>query len=141
MESFSSATDLANGVGKGYHKEFTDKNQKKINSKREKYAGHLNDFDVRSKSKITNGMVTSRRPTNCLCLILFLGTIAGMIFLTVYSYKNGNFKALVSPVDGDLQICGTVKGFEEYDKLYITDLSQFNIKDLFETGVCVKNCP
>lgn len=74
-------------------------------------------------------------------LIVFLGVLGAMVGLTFYSYKHGNVKRLLAPVDGALQICGYAPEYEGYDKLYLTDLDQADLAGLFKYGVCVKSCP
>ena len=110
-------------------------------AKQEKHGEALKNFDLKSRAGVKNGMATERAPRNCLMLIIFLGVLGTMIGLTAYSYNNGNVKRLLAPVDGALQICGFSEGFEEYDKLYVTNLDHTDMSDLFKTGVCVKSCP
>jgi len=86
-------------------------------------------------------MTTERTPKNCLMLIVFLSVLGAMVGLTVYSYKHGNVKKLLAPVDGAFQICGYDPKYEGYDKLYFTDLDQTDLVGLFKHGVCVKSCP
>ena len=110
-------------------------------AKQEKHGEALKNFDLKGRAGVKNGMATERAPRNCLMLIIFLGVLGAMIGLTAYSYQHGNVKRLLAPVDGALQICGYSKGFEDYDKLYVTDLDQADLADLFKSGVCVKRCP
>jgi hypothetical protein len=114
-----------------------------VAAKREKHGEALKTFDLKGRAGVTNGMATARVPRNCLMLIIFLGVLGAMIGLTAYSYQHGNVKRLLAPVDGALQICGysNVPGFEDYDKLYVTNLDQADLAALFKSGVCVKSCP
>lgn len=110
-------------------------------AKQEKHGEALKNFDLKGRAGVKNGMATERVPRNCLMLIIFLGVLGAMVGLTVYSYKHGNVQRLLAPVDGALQICGYTKGYEGYDKLYVTNLDQPDLADLFKSGVCVKSCP
>jgi len=112
-----------------------------VAAKQEKHGEALKNFDLKSRAGVKNGMATDRVPRNCLMLIVFLGVLGAMVGLTFYSYKHGNVKRLLAPVDGALQICGYAPEYEGYDKLYLTDLDQADLAGLFKYGVCVKSCP
>lgn len=77
-----------------------------MDAKREKHGEALKNFDLKGRAGVKNGMATERVPRNCCMLIVFLGVLGAMVGLTVYSYRQGNVKTLVAPVDGALQICG-----------------------------------
>ena len=65
-----------------------------------------------------------------------------MGYVTYYGSKHGDFEKLVAPLDGDKNFCGYDPGFEEYNKLYISDMSDStNFKAIFNSAVCVKTCP
>jgi hypothetical protein len=71
-----------------------------------------------------------------------------MLYLTFLGYKGGEINKLLAPVDGDYNLCGWhnntdghVYNNTEYPKLMITDWSGLTPADLFESSVCVKECP
>ncbi len=97
MESFSSDSGVFPKKGNG---DFKYKSQQKIEAKREKHAEALKNFDLKSRSNVKNGMVKERSCTNCFMLIIFVGMISAMLYLSIYSYQHGNVKKLIAPVDG-----------------------------------------
>lgn len=68
-----------------------------------------------------------------------------MFICTFYGYMNGEPWKLVAPIDGDSNICGYTAGYEDYSHLYIGQISTAtnptNIYNVFNYGVCVKECP
>lgn len=71
-----------------------------------------------------------------------------MLYLTFLGYKAGEINKLLAPVDGDFNLCGWynetaghVYNNTDYPKLLITDWSNPTPSVLFESSVCVKECP
>jgi len=85
--------------------------------------------------------IENRSCTDILMLILFCAMIVSMGYFTVMGNKYGNPEKLMAPLDGNNNFCGHTEGFEDYKKLYITSMKSINIKTIFNSGVCVKECP
>jgi hypothetical protein len=64
-----------------------------------------------------------------------------MGYVTFVGFKEGDINKLVAPLDGEFKFCGIDKGYEEYKFLYIADFTQETVNGLFDSGVCVKQCP
>jgi len=68
-----------------------------------------------------------------------------MIVCSFIGYLNGDPWKLIAPIDGNNKICGFSEGYEDYDHLYIDDittaLDPANVWNVFSYGVCVKACP
>ncbi len=68
-----------------------------------------------------------------------------MFFCSVLGYINGAPWKLIAPIDGDNRICGYTPGTEDYTHLYIANIDEAatpsNVHNVFEYGVCVKECP
>jgi len=109
-------------------------------AKRAKYGDDCAGFSVRN-SGIENGLVTDRKCTDMLMLILFVAFLGAMGYVTAYANKHGDLDKLMAPLDGDDNFCGISAGFEDYGHLYITDLSIASVNGIFDTAVCVKECP
>ena len=62
---------------------------------------------------------------------------------TLYGYGYGHPKKLLSPIDGDKNICGVTNGYQDYPYLFIGDISGAiaSKESVFMNGVCVKKCP
>ena len=62
---------------------------------------------------------------------------------TFYGYIYGHPKKYTSPIDGDKNICGVTDGYQDYPKLFISDISGAidSPESIFVNGVCVKKCP
>ena len=78
-----------------------------------------------------NGMVLERKCTDVLTWHIFFFVVATMFLLAYYGFYNGNVRYVIGPVDADHFICGADKGYEEYDRLYLTDLGRPNITSIF----------
>lgn len=76
-----------------------------------------------------------------LCLLVFLTFVTSLGYLTYYGNANGNVAKLIAPIDGDGKICGLDSKFENHKYLYLTNFAPENIKNLFDSGVCVDKCP
>jgi solute carrier family 44 (choline transporter-like protein), member 2/4/5 len=88
------------------------------------------------------------KPRNCtdmLCCIVFTVTLVSMFFCSILGYVTGAPWKLVAPIDGDNRICGYTPGTEGYTHLYIANIDDAatpsNVHNVFEYGVCVKECP
>lgn len=90
--------------------------------------------------------------TDCPFFIIFLAFLGSMIYLTKFGLENGNVKKLLAPIDGGLSFCGWKNesriesaggpyDYSEYPKLLITDFGSTNLGTIFDSGVCVKECP
>jgi len=64
-----------------------------------------------------------------------------MGYITFYGMTKGNLKKLLAPVNGDGILCGTSSDFNNYKYLYLTDFSISNVKNIFNSGICVEKCP
>jgi len=106
--------------------------------KRVKHKAAIEDFSVREKSPIVNGMVLDRKPTDVLFCFIFLAFMLAIVGMAAYGFFNGNIQKLVALQDGDHKLCGVDNSLEDYPYLYLTDLTK---DDAFELGVCVKECP
>mmetsp|Transcript_16434 Transcript_16434/g.27862 ORF Transcript_16434/g.27862 Transcript_16434/m.27862 type:complete len:178 (+) Transcript_16434:42-575(+) len=107
-----------------------------------KYDDDAQNFTVRGNSRIDKGLVEDRGCTDFLCLILFAVFCGSMGYLTYYGSKYGDIEKLIAPLDGDKNFCGVGEGFRDYPKLYITDMTQsFDFDAIFDSAVCVKECP
>jgi hypothetical protein len=82
-----------------------------------------------------------RKITDCLCLLLFFAFLGAMGYLTAFGLKYGQMDKLMAPLDGDNKFCGIDAGYENHTHLYLTSLSGTSARSLFNTGVCVKECP
>ena len=89
-----------------------------------------------------------RKCTDILCCMIFTATLVGMIVCSVIGYISGHPWKLIAPIDGANKICGYDEGYEEYSHLYIADITNaltggllLEYKDIFDYGVCVKECP
>lgn len=85
----------------------------------------------------------NRGCTNVFCLLIYFATLIGMVVLAVYGIKNGQVNKMIAPIDTDDHFCGTTTGYEDYPKMYFTklDTPSINIWGIFDSGVCVKECP
>lgn len=79
--------------------------------------------------------------TDCPFLLLFLALIGSMSYITFLGFQEGDVAKLIAPLDGDNNFCGISEGLEEFPILYITDFTQSSVKAIFDSGVCVKECP
>ena len=86
-----------------------------------------------------------RRCTDIICCLIFSAVVVGMFICTFYGYINGEPWKLIAPIDGDGNICGWTAGYEDYSHLYIGDITTAadpsNIYNIFNYGVCAKECP
>ena len=48
---------------------------------------------------------------------------------------------MLNPYDGKMNFCGLDPGFEDYPMLYLTNLGAETPDKIFESGVCIKECP
>ena len=78
------------------------------------------DFNI--KQELGQGPFAERRCTDMLCCTIFTLFLLGMAFLTGYGYVNGDPNKLISPIDGDGNICGVTAGYEDYQYLFIADI-------------------
>ena len=86
------------------------------------------------------GFNEDRGCVDCWCLIVFLIFLLTMCFVTGHSYANGDVNKLTAPLDADLNFCG-VGAYTDYPYLYLTNVNNLNIMEIFASGVCVSECP
>ena len=79
--------------------------------------------------------------TDCPFLVVFLAFVGSMGYITMLGFQEGDIAKLIAPLDGDNNFCGVSEGTEGYDNLYITDFTQSSVTAIFDSGVCVKECP
>jgi hypothetical protein len=142
-----------------------DKPKSRADQKRERYLEDCDNFKENlDKEKYKNGIVTERGVTDPLCIFIFIGFIITMISLMGYCIGNGDIQKYIAPVsyvngEGVMQAftvenavyCGVTEGTAEFPKLYFTNffLSPLpvdgvivdEVKDIMNTGICVKACP
>jgi hypothetical protein len=116
------------------------KDMTKEQRKQEKYSAHTEGFSVKECSNITDGVVRERKVTDFFCLVLFLAFFGAMGACTMYGFKKGDVEKYVAPLDRNNHFCGIDAGFEDYPKLFLTNLIG-SPKEIFASGVCVKTCP
>ena len=120
---------------------------KNLSSKDKTY---LNDVKF-DKELAKNPVERERKCTDLLCCIIFNVAFVGMFVASIYGYMAGQPWKLIAPIDGDGRICGwdNENGIDmtEYSHLYFGDVnealapSSIYTLDIFEYGVCVKECP
>jgi hypothetical protein len=79
--------------------------------------------------------------TDCPFLVIFLAFIGSMVYVTIIANKEGDLKKLIAPLDGDNSFCGVTDATLEYPNLFITDFTKSSVTDIFDSAVCVKECP
>jgi hypothetical protein len=98
--------------------------------------------DVAGFSFKGEGIVRAERGcTDVPFLILFLCFVGSMGYVTFIGFKEGDLPKLLAPLDGENHFCGVDEGFEEYPFLFIADFTQTTVNGIFDSGVCVKECP
>mmetsp|Transcript_8407 Transcript_8407/g.14059 ORF Transcript_8407/g.14059 Transcript_8407/m.14059 type:complete len:166 (-) Transcript_8407:1439-1936(-) len=116
-----------------------------MDKKRSKHLAAINEFSIKSKTPIENGLVYERRTTDFAFLIIFVLFMLSMVGMGGYGLKKGNITKLLAPIDSDKNMCGvdhigwSQKNNKDYPKLYLTNLK--DIQNIFDYGVCVKSCP
>jgi len=95
----------------------------RMERKQQKHAERIQGFRLSEVSQIRNGMVMDRHITDAFCLLLFFAVFIAMIVMGIYGASKGDLQRVMGGVDGDLRICGSDVGVENYPKLYIVDLS------------------
>lgn len=63
-----------------------------------------------------------------------------MVICTIYGFRKGDMPKFMASIDRNDNFCGISPGFEDYPKLYLTALVGSS-RDIFNSGVCVKECP
>eukprot|EP00825_Cyclidium_porcatum_P019462 TRINITY_DN220_c0_g1_i3.p1 TRINITY_DN220_c0_g1~~TRINITY_DN220_c0_g1_i3.p1 ORF type:complete len:664 (-),score=98.29 TRINITY_DN220_c0_g1_i3:141-2132(-) len=89
--------------------------------------------------KLENGPIENRSCTDILCCLLFLASIAVMVYLTIIAYTKGDVWRVLAAWDPDSRACG-VGDYKDYKYIYFsipcpdtTILKTYNI--------CVDKCP
>lgn len=110
--------------------------------KKGKYDDDTANFSVAEELKESGGFCKyeQRGCTDIPFLIVFWIGMGAMLFLGVDGLMKGNPAKLLAPLDGDDMFCGVSPGYEEYGQLFIP-LKGANLLKLFESAVCVKECP
>ena len=80
------------------------------------YKGEPLDLDY------TEDPVDKRPCNDLLCCLLFVCYLAFMVFVAVKAYQTGNPELLAAPFDECKNQCGVDPGFEDYKKVYISNL-------------------
>jgi choline transporter-like protein 2/4/5 len=83
-----------------------------------------------------DGPTTDRKCTDILFAILILVCWVAMTGLGIYSWNNGDYRAVLYPMDYDGNICGT-----DFGTMDMTDYTKIIYINNFGGGVCVKECP
>lgn len=83
----------------------------------------------------------NRGCTDCPCLLVFLAFIGSMGYITMLGFNEGDVAKLIAPLDGDNNFCGVSPDVVGYGNLYITDFTLESVTEIFDSGVCVKECP
>ena len=116
----------------------------------DKFNGEMEE----NKAKYSNGPISKRSITDCLCCLIFIAGIVGFVGASAYGWFNGDPKKLLIPWDSDGNGCGFSSATKDYSKLYWAEPPDMNlIKDavqtlnyeavlgILSTGICVKECP
>ena len=82
-----------------------------------------------------------RKKKDLPCAILFISFVASMFGMCIYGFVVGDPQKMLNPYDGNKNFCGIDPGFEEYPMLYLTNLGADTPDKIFESGVCLKECP
>lgn len=107
-----------------------------------KYQNHIDSFNFKQESGVTDGLIYDRKCTNLGCLAIFVAFLGAMVGISFYSFTKGNIHALVGPIDGNGHICGTDSGdFKSYRSLYFVDPRGDSLPQIQRNAVCVKECP
>ena len=77
---------------------------------------------------------------DCWCLLILLAFVGAMGYLTAYAYQNGDVNKLTAPLDASNNFCG-VGDYKDAPYLYLTDLNDLDVMNIFRSGVCVRSCP
>ena len=116
----------------------------------EKFNGELE----KDKEKYSNGPISKRSITDCLCCLIFIAGIVGFVGASAYGWFNGDPKKLLVPWDSDGNGCGYQDHVKDYPNLYwaeppsiellteaATTLNFEKALGILSTGICVKECP
>jgi hypothetical protein len=66
-----------------------------------------------------------------------------MLYFGILGYMQSNIANILAPVDSQGRICGYDFEVQDYPYLFLTDLDNAyeNPNDVFQSAVCVKDCP
>jgi len=86
------------------------------------------------------GIVRKRSCTDVFCLFAFLVFVVAMGCATMYGITHGDVWKLTAPIDANKNLCGygKMKGFAH---MFITKWDVSDTWGIFNSGVCVKECP
>jgi uncharacterized protein with PQ loop repeat len=89
-----------------------------------------------------------RKCTDSICCIMFTVCTVMCIYFGIWGYMNGNIDNVLAPVDNYGNICGYdartgAVDVTEYPYLFIWNLDAAFASpyDMFDYGICVKECP
>jgi hypothetical protein len=111
-----------------------------MQSKQDKYREKTEEFSLREKTSVQEGLVTDRKCTDVFFLIVFVAFIAAMGAIVVYSLTHGQIEKVLAPYDKFKHFCGH-DGYEDYPYMYLTDVDVTSASTTFGSGICVKECP
>ena len=85
-------------------------------------------------------------------LLIWFAFLASLGYLTNLGFKEGSVTKLLAPIDGQKSFCGWKNesrpadlggpyDYTDYPKLLITDWGTINPLNIFDSGVCVRECP
>lgn len=77
------------------------KGNNKLERRRNKHSGAINNFSLSSDSNIQSGYVSAseRGRTNCVCCLVFLCFIAAMVVISIMGFAKGEYKRLIAGID------------------------------------------
>lgn len=111
--------------------------------KKDRYARYADDVDSYKGATVEGQETPFNRNRGCTdipALLVFLVFLFSFGFVTYFGFSNGDLSKLTAPLDASNNFCGE-GDFVAYPKLFVSNTNTLSIKTLFESGVCVKECP
>ncbi|EGR33974.1 solute carrier family 44 protein member 2, putative [Ichthyophthirius multifiliis] len=93
------------------------------------YIGEKQNLD----RNLIHGPKQNRMPTNCLCAIIYIAFLSGIIVAAIFAFKEGSPYKYSYPSDSDGNICGIDQGYKDYKYVLLLDEGMKN-------SVCVEEC-
>jgi hypothetical protein len=75
-----------------------------------------NDYAI--DTMIRTGPMGNRKCTDCVCLLIFLASCAGMTMIGLYANEHGDPSRILRPIDSDGNFCGASVGYEDYPLMW-----------------------
>lgn len=118
-----------------------DGEERRPRTQEERYGNDMAEF-----KDCCDGMNRDRGCTDIPFFIVWVAFLVSLGYLTHLGFTEGSVAKLVAPVDGEKRFCGWKNesrdyDFEEYTNLMITDWGATDPWAIFDSGVCVKECP